>query len=82
MVHISNSLLLGLAPELKRALDVPVVCTLQDEEARLDHIDEPYGQMCWDAMSDHANDVDGFIAVSNWYAEEMRDRMGIDRGKP
>ncbi len=81
VVHISNSLLLGLAPELKRALNVPVVCTLQDEEAWLDHIDEPYGRMCWDAMSDHANDVDGFIAVSNWYAEEMRDRMGIDRDK-
>ena len=32
-------------------------------------------------MSDHANDVDGFIAVSHWYAEEMRNRMGIDRGK-
>ena len=81
VVHISNSLLLGLAPELKRALKVPVVCTLQDEEAWLDHIDEPYGQMCWDAMSNHANDVDGFIAVSDWYAGEMRNRMRIDRDK-
>ena len=81
VVHISNSLLLGLVPELKRALNVPVVCVLQDEESWLDNIDEPYGQMCWDAISDHAGDVDGFVAVSDWYAGEMRDRMGIDRDK-
>ena len=81
VVHISNSLLLGLAPELKRALNVPVVCTLQDEESWLDHIDEPYDRMCWEAMSAHANDVDGFIAVSHWYAKEMHDRMGIDNDK-
>lgn len=81
LVHISNSLLLGLVPEIKRALNVPVVCTLQDEESWLDHIDEPYDGMCWDAMSEHADDVDGFIAVSRWYADEMCKRMGIDGGK-
>lgn len=81
VVHISNSLLLGLAPELKRALGVPVVCTLQDEESWLDDIDEPYDQMCWDAMSKHAGDVDGFIAVSEWYADEMCKRMSISKDK-
>ena len=81
VIHISNSLLLGLASELKRALDVPLVCTLQDEESWLDNIDQPYAQLCWEAMSEHANDVDMFIAVSEWYAEEMRERMGLERAK-
>ncbi len=81
VVHISNSLLLGLAPALKKALGVPVVCTLQDEESWLDDIDEPYGQMCWDAMTEHAGDVDGFIAVSKWYADEMCKRMSIANDK-
>lgn len=81
VVHISNSLLLGLAPELKRTLNVPVVCTLQDEESWIDDIDEPYDRMCWEAMSTHADDVDSFISVSHWYAKEMQDRMGIHDDK-
>ena len=51
VIHISNSLLLGLGVELKRALDVPLLCSLQDEETWLDAIDAPYNQRCWDAMS-------------------------------
>lgn len=81
VVHISNSLLLGLAPELKRALKVPVVCTLQDEEMWIDHIDAPYDRLCWEAMSTHADDVDAFVSVSAWYAEEMGRRMGISEAK-
>ena len=80
-VHLSNSLLLGLAGELKRALNVPVVCTLQDEESWLDHIDPPYNQLCWEAMSASAEAVDAFIVVSNWYAGEMAKRMSLSPEK-
>lgn len=79
IVHISNSLLLGLAATLKRELNVPLVCTLQDEENWLDDIDDPYGKTCWETMSACASDVDVFIAVSEWYANEMCNRMGLDR---
>ena len=81
IVHISNSLLLGLASELKRALNVPLVCTLQDEEAWLDDIDKPYSALCWDTMAACTADVDAFIAVSEWYADEMCKRMRLDRDK-
>lgn len=81
VVHISNSLLLGLAAELKRTLGVPVVCTLQDEDTWLDDIDEPYDKRCWEAMSACAGDVAAFVAVSEWYAAEMRERMGLDLGR-
>ena len=36
LVHISNALLIGLAPAIKAALNVPIVCTLQDEDWWLD----------------------------------------------
>jgi glycosyltransferase involved in cell wall biosynthesis len=80
-IHISNSLLLGLAGELKRRLRVPVVCSLQDEESWLDSIDAPYSDMCWEAMAECAREVDCFISVSDWYAGEMAERMRIPRDK-
>ncbi|MCC6486718.1 MAG: glycosyltransferase family 4 protein, partial [Candidatus Hydrogenedentes bacterium] len=76
-VHLSNSLLLGLAGELKRALNVPLVCTLQDEESWLDHIEPPYNRLCWEAMAASAELVDAFIVVSQWYAGEMAKRMPL-----
>lgn len=79
LIHASNSLLLGVATELKRALKVPLVCTLQDEHTWLDVIPEPHGTQCWKTMSERGRDVDAFIAVSDWYAGVMAGRMGIPR---
>jgi len=77
LIHASNSLLLGVATELKRALNIPLVCSLQDEDTWLDAIPEPHGSQCWKTMSERAREVDGFIAVSNWYAGVMTRRMNI-----
>ena len=77
LVHISNSLLSGLAAEIKCMLKIPVVCTLQDEEGWLDSIDSPYDQMCWEAMSKCAADIDIYVSVSKWYADRMCDRMAL-----
>jgi glycosyltransferase involved in cell wall biosynthesis len=79
VIHLSNSLLLGLANEIKKGLDVRVVCSLQDEESWVDHIDEPYNRLCWEAMARHAEDVDVFVAVSEWYAGEMSRRLNLAR---
>jgi glycosyltransferase involved in cell wall biosynthesis len=79
VIHISNALLLGLAPEIKRALDVPIVCTLQDEEPWVDAMPAPHKQLCWKAISGHAAHVDTFIATSAWYADRMSARMNTAR---
>lgn len=79
VIHISNALLLGLAPEIKRALDVPIVCTLQDEEPWVDAMPAPHKQLCWEAISGHAAHVDTFIATSAWYADRMSARMNTAR---
>lgn len=81
LIHASDSLLLGVANELRNTLGVPLVCTLQDEHTWLDIIPEPHGSQCWETMSAQAREVDGFIAVSNWYADEMSRRMSIPRDK-
>ncbi len=81
VIHISNALLLGLVGELKRALDVPIVCSLQDEDTWLDAMETPYNSRCWEAMAERASDVDAFVAVSRWYADQMTERMSVPRDR-
>jgi len=80
-VHISNALLVGMAGEIKARLDVPVVCSLQDEDGWLDEINPPFGEACWDAIRTRVGDVDRFVAVSHWYADRMSERLRIPRDR-
>jgi len=77
LLHISNALLLGMAGEIKDALGVPLLCSLQDEDTWLDAMHEPDCSRCWEAMADAARNVDAFVAVSHWYADQMQRRMEL-----
>ncbi|MDF7824487.1 glycosyltransferase family 4 protein [Pontiellaceae bacterium B12227] len=79
LVHISNALLIGLARELKARLAIPVLCSLQDEDWWLDEINPPFNESCWDAIRARCGEVDRFVAVSNWFADRMSQRLLIPR---
>ncbi|NOU35735.1 MAG: glycosyltransferase family 4 protein [Kiritimatiellaceae bacterium] len=81
VVQLSNALLIGLAGEIKAALNVPVVCMLQDEDEWLDKINPPFNQSCWQAIAARCKDVDRFISVSRWFADRMSARLKIARDK-
>jgi glycosyltransferase involved in cell wall biosynthesis len=77
VVHLSNSLLLGLAHQIRMELDVPVVCSLQDENQWIDPMRDEYRQQVWDIMAEKAHHVDAFVAVSSYYASVMQDRLHL-----
>jgi len=77
IIHVSNALLLGFAPAIKDAVDVPIVCSLQDEEPWIDAMHPPYGGYVWEAISENAKCVSRFVSTSTWYAERMTTRMGL-----
>ena len=77
VVCLSNVLLIGLARCIRQRLHVPVVCLLQDEDGFLDGLPPPYLQQAWQTVAERANDVDQFIAVSRYYADVMRQRLGL-----
>ena len=77
VVCLSNILLAGLARRIKERLGVPVVCLLQDEDGFLDGLASPYSQQAWQIVTERSNDVDGFIAVSKYYAGIMQQRLGL-----
>lgn len=78
VVHLSNPLLLGIGAEIKRRVGVPIVCSLQDEDTWLDGLNPPYAARCWASLATRARSVDAFIAVSRYYGELVRERMGIE----
>jgi glycosyltransferase involved in cell wall biosynthesis len=81
LVVLPNSLLISMAPALKRALGRPVVCTLQGEDLFLGALREPYRSESMALIARHAASVDGFVATSAYYAEFMAGHLGLDRRK-
>ena len=79
VVNLTNGLLSGLVHELKRRLDVPVVCTLQGDDIYLEALPEPYRGQCLDLIRHHCEEIDGFIATSVYYADFMTDYFRIPR---
>jgi glycosyltransferase involved in cell wall biosynthesis len=77
VVIISNVLMAGLAAPIREELGVPVVCFLQDEDAFLDGLPEPYAEEAWQLAGKRANDIDALVAVSDYYAKVMRERLGL-----
>jgi glycosyltransferase involved in cell wall biosynthesis len=72
VVSLPNSLLLSLAPALKRELGRPISCTLQGEDLFIEGLPEPHRSEVRDLIRRHAPAVDVFVAVSDYYAGFMR----------
>jgi glycosyltransferase involved in cell wall biosynthesis len=81
VVHLSNALLLGLARRLKNDLNAIVVCSLQDENEWIDPMREKYQGKVWAKMAERSEDVDAFIAASNYFAQKSRTQMNIPAEK-
>jgi glycosyltransferase involved in cell wall biosynthesis len=81
LVTLPNSLLLGLAPTLKRVLGRPISCTLQGEDLFLDGLREPHRASARTLIRRQAEHVDGFVAVSAYYADFMARSLGLPRPK-
>ena len=77
VVHLSNALLSGLAAKLKKELGCKVICTLQDEDEWVDEMREQYCSETWKIISENAEHIDSFIAVSQYYANLMRTKLTI-----
>ena len=77
IVHITNSMLVGMARRMKERLGVPVLCSVQGEDIFLEQIEEPFHALVRDTLRERARDVDGFVATSRYYAGFMTDYLGV-----
>jgi glycosyltransferase involved in cell wall biosynthesis len=81
VISLSNALLVGMARQVKRELNVPVVCTLQGEDSFLDNLPDSHREKTWQTLSDRCRDVDLFIAPSQYFADLMAKRLNIPAEK-
>ncbi|HLG60071.1 MAG TPA: glycosyltransferase [Vicinamibacterales bacterium] len=81
VINLPNSLLISLAAPLKRALNRPVCVTLQGEELFLNGLTAPYRGRAIDMIRAQVDQVDRFIAVSEYCGEFMTDFLGIPRDR-
>jgi glycosyltransferase involved in cell wall biosynthesis len=77
IIHISNALLLGLAHKLKQSLNVPVVCSLQDEDVWIDPMHTDMALKVWQLIREKSLDVDMFIPVSHYYTSFMKHKLQL-----
>lgn len=81
IINLPNSLLISVARPIKETWHRPVCCTLQGEDLFLDGLDAPYQKRALELIRQNIQWVDGFIAVSDYYAEYMSDCLRIPRDK-
>ena len=75
IVHLSSSLLIGIAAPLKEAIGVPIVCSLQDEEVWIDSLKGEWAATAWEAITANAATVDRFVTTSNYYKQIIDAKM-------
>jgi len=81
VVSLPNSLLISLARPIKEALGRPVCCTLQGEDLFLEGLGDPWRSQALDLIRSQVESVDGFVAVSNYYAGFMSRYLAIPESK-
>lgn len=81
VIHLSNALLLGLAQQLGERLNVPVICSLQDEDVWVDVMKPSAAKSVWKLMANKADHVAKFISVSDFYAGVMKEKMSLPEEK-
>ena len=81
IVNVPYTLLINLVAPLKRALNRPVVVTLQGEDLFLEALPEPYKTEALELVRSQIQHVDLFIAVSEYYARFMRDYLRIPESR-
>ena len=79
VVNLPNSMLIALAAPIRRALDRPIVVTLQGDDLFLDGLTEPYKSQSIDLIRKQVSDVDLFVSVSEYYTGYMSDYLRIPR---
>lgn len=78
IVHLPNAMFVGLAEPIRRALGVPVVCTLTGEDIFLEKLPPGSREEAFKLIRERVRHVDGFISVSRHYTAYAVEHFGIE----
>jgi glycosyltransferase involved in cell wall biosynthesis len=75
IIHLSTTLLIGVAKAVKQRVDIPVVCSLQDEEIWIDSLRGDYRNEAWQGIISNIMYVDRFVTTSEFYKKAITARI-------
>ena len=92
IIHLSSTLLIGIAKVLRYKLNIPIICSVQDEEIWIDSLNINDANLAWQSIAKNVCHVDHFITTSKFYKEIVKKRIpqiseieviypGVDRKK-
>lgn len=79
-LYLSNALLSGIAPGVKREMGIPVVCSLQDEDTWIDDMPADAAAEAWQLIGANSGSIASFVAVSNYYAKRISQKVTMRSG--
>jgi glycosyltransferase involved in cell wall biosynthesis len=79
IVHLSNSMQLGMARMLRERYGPPVVCQLSGEDLFLEKLPTTHYDEARALLRERAADADAFVAINRYYADFMADYLAVDR---
>lgn len=77
IVHLSNALILGLARQLKKHMNIKVVCSLLNEDDWIEEMKEPFRSRAWELIGREAEHVDMFVTPSRYYKQLFMSKTGV-----
>ena len=81
LINLTNLLIAGFVPSIKRELNSPVIVTLQGDDLFLDELTESHRSLVISELRRLASHIDGFITFSQFYAKKMADLLEVPEEK-
>ena len=81
ILSITNSLLSGVAPSVKEAMEIPIVCSLQGEDSFIDGLSGGYRHRVIEQIRANASAIDLFLSTSAAQADVMASLLDIPRDR-
>ncbi|MCH7750673.1 MAG: glycosyltransferase, partial [Planctomycetes bacterium] len=81
VVHLSNSMMLGLARRIGQRCGPPVVCSLSGEDIFLEKLQQPHYDQARELLRERAADVNAFVALNHYFADYMAEYLDVDRSR-
>ncbi len=79
IVVLSNALISGMVPELKRRLNVPLLCTLQGDDIYLESLPPEIREQALALIRANCAPLGGYLLTSRYYADFMAGYLGLPR---
>ncbi|KAA6305191.1 D-inositol 3-phosphate glycosyltransferase, partial [termite gut metagenome] len=81
IIYLSTSLLIGIAKAIKREVNIPLICSLQDEEIWIDCLNKKDAEAAWNGIGENTGYVDHFTTTSQFYKQNIERKFPQIKGK-